>query len=1104
MSDRRDVARALNILILEGGGARGLSSLIILDELMTRLQHKLGLDSPASVRDHFDIVAGAGTGAVIACMVGRLGIPVAQAIDYYVNLADVFSEQKWMGSTRYKTTKLQNAFKKIVKDITGDENTRLMDTSASGDACKTMVFAMSADNMNAGIPCIFRSYQGTANQMPDCPIWQVLSATMAHPEMFKPIDIGPDNLRQSFVDGGLGCNNPAKHVLGEVKEKMPDRQVSTVVSIGTGHPDTIRLSNRSWIMGFVPTDILDLTKRMAFDAEQVAEEMDSRFHLMKGVYFRFSVAQGVQTVRLSEWEKLRQVAADTQAYMRGARVGGIINEAISAIEERKPMIDARRINGELQPPATIQPTARYIVCPSPTPAFTGRQDIIDQIAECISKGDTQRCVFVLYGLGGAGKTQLALKAVQQTRDLWTEVVFVDATSTETAESSLAGFAKEKGLNESHHSALQWLGNQRDRWLMVIDNADDSSVRLGDFLPKCNHGSVVVTTRIPALAILGQGTRSSYRVGSMTESEGKELLLRKAGRETASLEKSEQDAVFDPTVRPWSQGFGYLALAIAQAGAYIRCSECTIAWYRDMFVKNHRRTLEERLPVLAQVDDYHKTVYTTWHMSYQQLSVKSRRLLCLISFMHYTNIVEEIFQRSAIRLQSYKPEIPATASESEVRAYVTECLKPYLDSADNWDSHAFRHAMAEILSYSLINFDRTNNTYTVHVLVHDWAGTVVEHPVEVAREHTALLLAASIDYKDTMDSLTYKRLVEVHVTGMLDKSRPPTPNNAAMFSEVCHRAGRREKELELDQIVMAGRKERLGEEHDATLSSMNNVAVDLLQLGQYERAIGLQEQVVEIRKRVSGREHRETLIAMQNLARTYYYLGRYTDAQSLHQHILDTSTRVHGHDHPDTLTSMHELALTYHAQGRNDQAEALLLKVVDARKRVSGDEHPETLSSMHALASTYYGQGRYDEAESMQEHVVEVKKRRLGDEHPHTLVTMGNLALTYLAKGRYSEAEELQMKELEATKRVYGEGHPETLTSMNNLGYTYYCQGRYEQAEELQKRVVEERKHALGAGHPRRLMSMRNLLATYQAMGENRRREYDTLERQIGELESRAG
>ncbi|QRV95642.1 kinesin light chain [Ceratobasidium sp. AG-Ba] len=1121
MLDIREASHGVNILILgewngvvssicstvlhscvEGGGARGLSSLVILGELVARLQHKLELTTPPDIREHFDIVAGTGTGAVIACLVGRLGLPVYQAMTEYAKIAAVFSEQKFAGTTTYSMTKLQKILKSIVEDATGNENTSLMDESAQAKKCQIMVFAMSKHNMNAGIPVIFRSYHGRTNQMPNCPIWQVLSATMAHPGMFKPVEISSDLLRQNLVDGGLGCNNPTAHVLAEVKSILPGRHVSSVVCIGAGHPDTIQLADRSMFKRLQIPDVLALTKGIALDAERVANEMDARFRSTSGVYFRFSVDQGLQNMQIGEWEKLSHVWANAQAYMRGERVSKAVNEAVIAIERRALSIESSRIDGEIQLNTPAQPTG-YKVCPAPTAVFTGRQDIIDQIIACISKGDNQRCVFVLYGLGGAGKTQLALKTVEQSLELWTDVVFVDATSSETAENALAGFAKEKGLGESHLCAVQWLGNQRKRWLMVIDNADDPSVQLSAFLPHGNHGSVVITTRISALTMLGRGANPSHRVANMTESEGRELLLRKAGLEATSLQQYEQDAVVELLQASPCLGFGYLALAIAQAGAYARRSECTIDWYRDMFAKNHQRTLEERLPVLAQVDSYHKTVYTTWHMNYQQLSINSRRLLCLMSFMHYANITEEIFQRSAIGLQSYEPEIPATGSESAVRAYVTECLKPYLDSAGSWDSHAFRHAMADLLSYSLINFDRANDTFTIHVLVHDWASTVLEHPIEVVREHTALLLAASIDYEDTMDSLTYKRLVEVHVTRLLESGTQPTPNNAVRFSQVYYQAGKREKELELDQIVMAGRKERLGEEHDATLTSMNDVAVDLHQLGQYERALALQEQVVDIRKRVSGSEHSQTLVAMRTLASTYYDLGRYTDAQSLHQHILDTSTRVHGHDHPDTLWSMHDLALTYQVQGQYDQAEALLLKVVDASKRVSGDEHPETLTSMHALAYTYYRQGRYDEAESMQEHVVEVKKHRQGDDHPDTLNTMGDLALTYFAKGRYGEAEELQRKELEASKRVYGEDHPETLTSMNNLGYTYYRQGRYEQAEELQKRVVEERGHALGAGHPRRLRSMRRLLNTYHAMGESRHREYDTLQRQIKELESRA-
>ncbi|QRV77429.1 patatin-like phospholipase protein [Ceratobasidium sp. AG-Ba] len=65
MSDRREAAQGMNILIIEGGGARGLSSLIILDEIMKRVQNTKSLSKLPAVRDHFDVVAGTGTGAYV-------------------------------------------------------------------------------------------------------------------------------------------------------------------------------------------------------------------------------------------------------------------------------------------------------------------------------------------------------------------------------------------------------------------------------------------------------------------------------------------------------------------------------------------------------------------------------------------------------------------------------------------------------------------------------------------------------------------------------------------------------------------------------------------------------------------------------------------------------------------------------------------------------------------------------------------------------------------------------------------------------------------------------------------------------------------------------
>ncbi|QRV92242.1 kinesin light chain [Ceratobasidium sp. AG-Ba] len=896
---------------------------------------------------------------------------IQQAIKQYVKLADVFAERKLFGTTSFKTTKLQDTLKSIVRDVTGDEDTRMMHSEEDADKCRTMVFAMSADNLNATLPCIFRSYQGVSNQMPNCPIWQALSATMAHPEMFKPAEIGPDHLRLSFLDGGLGCNNPTAHVLAEVKAVLPSRDMSSLVCIGAGHPDTIKLPQHTAFARLVPTNVLTLTKGVSMDAERVAQEMDTRFRSAKDLYFRFSVDHGMQRVEVGEWEKLSQVAANAQAYMRSPRLSKRVDSAVISIEARKNAVSNLRIDGEVQLAVASQGTG-YKACPAPTPVFTGRQDAVEQIAACLSTGGTQRCVFVLYGLGGSGKTQLALKTVQQTKNYWTEVIFVDATTHETAVGTLVGFAKQKGIGESYQSALNWLANQHERWLMIIDNADDPKVDIRQYFPAGNVGSILVTTRIEEHALLAQGQAADLPVSSMRPDEAMCLLLK-----TAKIKDSELTAAERQAASQLLEDIGHLALAIVQAGAYIFSSKQSIAQYLHMFSQHRRLMLEKYTTLPVKVDAYQKTVYTTWHMSYEQLGTNAQRLLHLTAFMYRSSIVEDIFRRAATRIQNYKPGIPENAAEKEIREYVTACLEPYLDSTGAWDSSAFVDTMRELLSYSLISYDRTNAVYTLHVLVHDWASTVIKHPLDVAISHTALLLAVSIDYHDTMASLEYKRMIETHVNSLLSRQERPSPNNADLFGEVYYRSGNWKQRERMERTALDGQREALGEEHTSTLASMNNLAAAYRNQGKYREAVALQEQLVEICKRVSGHDHRSTLIAMSNLASTYYSLGRYTDAQSLQLHILDTSKRVYGHEDPGTLFGMHKLAVTYKAQGRYDEAQALLVQVVDAMKRVKGDEHPETLASMHELASTYRRQGRYNEAESMQVYVLEVTKRRQG-------------------------------------------------------------------------------------------------------------------------------
>ncbi|KAG8678836.1 hypothetical protein FRC08_017443, partial [Ceratobasidium sp. 394] len=296
-------------------------------------------------------------------------------------------------------------------------------------------------------------------------------------------------------------------------------------------------------MRFMPINVLTVTKQIATDAERVAHEMALRFQGTSDVYFRFSVDQGLQSVGLGDWERLSTVSAHARTYMQMAGTHEQMGRAVMAIRDRKATIGTEQIDGQIQLPVTSRSTCIKIY-PAPTPVFTGRRDKIEQIKACISCGDQQRCVFVLHGLGGAGKTQLALKTIEETKDMWSDILFVDATSRETATSTLEAFAKDRKIGQTERDTIRWLENRRERWLMVFDNADDPSVRISDFFPGGNHGSIVITTRIPGVAVLARGPSSDFGVSSMEPGDALELLLKTAGMQEHVLGEAERDAAND--------------------------------------------------------------------------------------------------------------------------------------------------------------------------------------------------------------------------------------------------------------------------------------------------------------------------------------------------------------------------------------------------------------------------------------------------------------------------------------------------------------------------------------------------------------------------------
>ncbi|KAJ7099218.1 P-loop containing nucleoside triphosphate hydrolase protein, partial [Mycena epipterygia] len=308
-------------------------------------------------------------------------------------------------------------------------------------------------------------------------------------------------------------------------------------------------------------------------------------------------------------------------------------------------------------------------------------------------------IFLLHGLGGAGKTQIALKFIAKSTSNFTDIFFIDSSSIETIETGLKNIAKTKAVGESSQDSLQWLQSKQEEWLLFFDNADDRQINLNDYFPQCDHGNIIITSRNPGLVVHAS---SHSVVSDMEEIDAVDLLLRSAGEEATDDNKTAAVQIV--------KMFHYLPLAIVQAGAFISKSG-DLASYLPLYEQNRARLLSQK-PAQSH-DNYAWTVYTTWQISFNQLSQPAAMFLQLCSLLHHQGISEQIFKNAA----TYKFG-PSSPSKEDLQMPL-EFLSQFLGPDGVWDSFCFMDLTNEVRSYSLLNFHPQQNMFSMHPLVHDW-------------------------------------------------------------------------------------------------------------------------------------------------------------------------------------------------------------------------------------------------------------------------------------------------------------------------------------------------------------------------------------------------
>ncbi|KAG8835003.1 hypothetical protein FRC18_001188 [Serendipita sp. 400] len=1024
----------IRVLSLDGGDVFCMSQLEILKEYMYRLE----MDTSSTVRvcDHFDLIVGVGGGGILAILLGVMGLTVDEATDVYIRICNsVFLDE-------FQTPeKRSRALLKACEEELGQlKDAKLREDAQLLKGCKVALGYTPA--IHQGQCRFFRNYSARHFSQ-DITVTQAIQATWATPGIFPSVQIGPPLREEEAVSAVNGFNNPITEAIKEAKEIFgPKMKISCLLSLGSGKRRlatsfTGDISNMHW------------AERSVRDSEVISDDAQRQLG-HTGVYFRLS-ADFTLNADVEHVDKKRlfgSIAAYTGSYLRLAGPESVMDACIKAAARGEGVsleyLGQTPLNKSKQSAHGLPPLSPFFV-----PRYEPMKKIIEGIVDDME--DEQK-VFILSGLGGSGKTQLAIKFARDQADLFQHILFVDASSAENIEKNL--LARLRTIDRSFkgstkEDAMYALAYPEDelttRWLIILDNADDPAVDLLDYFPHCNHGVILITTRNNVLGNISPQTHLPLDVMSVDEAVDALLscvlssteLRTKAHREHASQ-------IVDQ--------LGYLPIAVTQAGCYIRTQHC-FDDYLDR-LKENRLSVFQQYSVHKDRLPYKHGVYAAFDTTLRVISPRALKFLSILSFFHYANFPRQLFAVAASYQFEYEP-FDLLERSQEFQDSV-RLLQGTLCPSGKWNEGDMDQLLEELQKYSLVTLVSVHRFVTLrfHPLLHSWAGDRLSETDRVAyRAAAARLLACGTNDKDG-------RLwvhLSPHVTEMIPIFTGLHLNEQAALASIIRHDEKNDLLVQIWEHVHQEVAKVYGERHLRTSNAALQLADAYGSQGDSQKMEEMERIIVEIRKAECGPESLEAMDAIINLARTLTsFTAKYEEGETLIKETLQIRRALQGPGHLHIADALFELGKVQVTLGRLEDAEAALKEAVEMRKELLGRSHFRTLEAMQALGECQGIQNKPD-APTIHREVLELRESTYGRNHHITLYSMSWLGRTFHDQGRYTDAERIRREEFDCRVELFGPCNPSTLGASFWLGRAILAQSRFAEAEEVLRKNVEKRR-----------------------------------------------
>src|SRR5450755_1400697 len=626
--------------------------------------------------------------------------------------------------------------------------------------------------------------------------------------------------------------------------------------------------------------------------------------------------------------------------------------------------------------------------------FLGRDDILERLHAQLHTGQTTALAQspqAISGLGGIGKTQLAIEYAYRYSQDYEAVLSARAETREDLISSYSALAILLNLPEQQADKQEitiaavkvWL-QKNSKWLLILDNADDLEL-LPPFLPPVPGGHVLLTTRAWDM----QRFATRLEVETLPDEQGALLLLRRAGLLVATDDLTQASADERRLATALTQELGGLPLALDQAGAYLEATGTRLDKYLQTYQKHRQTLLQERRSL---VEDHPAPVATTWSLSFQRVEEKSPAaadLLRLCAYLAPDAIPEEILTEGAEHLGD---QLAPVAAEALLFAQAIEALR----------------------AYSLQARDPRTGALSVHRLVQAVLrdGTPADAAQQWKQRAVLAVSAARPDVSDVKQWPACERWLPhaLVCADWIEQEQISSPEAALLLNQTgyyLHDRGRYREAEPLYKRALAICEQQLGVGHPVTATSLNNLALLYQVQRKYGEAEPLYQRALAIREQQLGAEHPDTAQSLNNLAGLYQVQRKYAEAEPLYERALAIREQQLGGEHPDTAQSLSNLASLYYAQGRSEEAVPLFQRALDIDERTLGSTHPDTAIDLYWLALIAHRQQRYEQARPLYERALAIWERVLGPQHPNTNALRTDYVALLRAMGREEEARKME-------------------------------------------------------------------------------------------------